>query len=96
MDVSSDIFVDDAHSQDKVDVNLNILFPRLPCEFLDVDAFDAMGSMVQDDSRFLNFFRTNPDRKITEGYVNINKNNQTPGPFNIDNARAQINMENGC
>ena len=80
MDVSSDIFVDDAHSQDKVDVNLNILFPRLPCEFLDVDAFDAMGSMVQDDSRFLTYFRTNTDKKIIEGYVNPNINDRLLDP----------------
>jgi hypothetical protein len=37
------MIVDEDRQLDKIHVNIDILFPKLPCEFLDVDAYDSMG-----------------------------------------------------
>lgn len=62
--MNSDIFVDEETQQEKVHVNMNIYFPRLPCDFLDVDAYDAMGIIVKNDDKFLKFFRTTREEVI--------------------------------
>jgi hypothetical protein len=78
MDVKSDIYVDDRHSQEKVNVNMNILFPKLPCEFLDVDAFDSMGQMVKDENKMFRLYRTDSAQNIIEIYVRQCSIKRTP------------------
>jgi hypothetical protein len=36
---------------------MDIHFLRLPCQFLDIQVFDAMGQILKDEHMNLNFFR---------------------------------------
>lgn len=40
----SEMFIDDSKTEEKLQINLDILFPVLPCELLSFDAQDVMGS----------------------------------------------------
>lgn len=40
----SEMFIDESKTEDKLQINLDILFPALPCELLSFDAQDVMGS----------------------------------------------------
>mmetsp|Transcript_41670 Transcript_41670/g.89466 ORF Transcript_41670/g.89466 Transcript_41670/m.89466 type:complete len:347 (+) Transcript_41670:157-1197(+) len=40
----SEMFIDESKSEEKLQINLNITFPELPCELLSFDAQDVMGS----------------------------------------------------
>jgi hypothetical protein len=48
---------------------MDILFPRLPCQFLDVQVFDAMGQILKDEHMTLTLFRTDKSGKIIGGFV---------------------------
>lgn len=40
----SEMFIDDSRTEEKLQINLNITLPSLPCELLSFDAQDVMGS----------------------------------------------------
>lgn len=69
-------------------VNLDILFPRLPCQFLDVQVFDAMGQILKDEHMTLNLFRLDKEGKIIGGF--------TRGAFELNEARKAFTEQEGC
>jgi len=41
--VLSDIVVDEMRTKDRVQINFDIKFVRAPCDFLELESYDAMG-----------------------------------------------------
>lgn len=71
IDINTDMYVDEQRQQDKININMNILFFSSPCEFLDVNAFDAIGQVVSEEDKQLKYFRTKLNGDIIEEYVKI-------------------------
>ena len=44
----SDMLVDISHHDDRLNINIDIVFPRLPCDVISLDVQDVMGTHVVD------------------------------------------------
>jgi hypothetical protein len=42
------MFVDASHHDDRLNINVDIVFPKMPCEVLSLDIMDIMGTHIQD------------------------------------------------
>lgn len=42
--------VDIAHHDDRLNINVDIVFPKMPCELLSLDIMDVMGTHIVDIS----------------------------------------------
>lgn len=47
MKIQTDMMVEVVHKNDKLHINMDIEFPRLPCSVLSVDVEDMMGTHMQ-------------------------------------------------
>ena len=46
----SDMLVDVSHHDDRLNINVDIVFPRMPCDVLSLDVQDVMGTHIVDIS----------------------------------------------
>ena len=46
----SDMLVDISHHDDRLNINIDIVFPRMPCDLLSLDVEDVMGTHIVDIS----------------------------------------------
>ena len=44
----SDMLVDISHHDDRLNINIDIVFPKMPCDVLSLDVQDVMGTHVVD------------------------------------------------
>lgn len=44
VETKTDMLVDISHTDDKLEINIDITFPRFPCEILSLDVQDVMGT----------------------------------------------------
>ena len=42
------MFVDASHHDDRLNINIDIVFPKMPCEVLTLDIMDIMGTHIVD------------------------------------------------
>lgn len=42
------MFVDTSHHDDRLNINVDIVFPKMPCEVLSLDIMDIMGTHIVD------------------------------------------------
>jgi hypothetical protein len=48
VETKSEMMVDVSHHDDRLNINIDILFPKMPCELLSLDVQDVMGTHVVD------------------------------------------------
>lgn len=48
IETSSNMFVDSSHHDDRLNINVDIVFPKMPCEVLSLDIMDIMGTHIID------------------------------------------------
>ena len=48
VETKSDMLVDISHHDDRLNINVDIVFPRMPCEILSLDVQDVMGTHIVD------------------------------------------------
>jgi hypothetical protein len=46
----SDMLVDISHHDDRLNINIDIVFPKMPCDVLSLDVQDIMGTHIVDIS----------------------------------------------
>lgn len=46
----SDMLVDISHRDDRLNINVDIVFPKLPCDIVTLDVQDVMGTFIVDIS----------------------------------------------
>ncbi len=46
--LTTDMLVDISHDDDRLTINLDIVFPRMPCEVLTLDVQDVMQMQIND------------------------------------------------
>lgn len=61
VETKSDMLVDISHREDRLDINIDILFPKIPCDMLTLDVQDVMGTHIVDVSGSL--FKNRLDSK---------------------------------
>jgi hypothetical protein len=50
VNTKSDMLVDVSHHDDRLNINIDIVFPRMPCDMISLDVQDVMGTHVVDIS----------------------------------------------
>jgi hypothetical protein len=48
VETKSDMLVDISHHDDRLNINVDIVFPKMPCELLSLDVQDVMGTHIVD------------------------------------------------
>ena len=48
VETKSDMLVDISHHDDRLNINIDIEFPRMPCDLMSLDIQDIMGTHVVD------------------------------------------------
>ncbi len=48
VETKSDMLVDISHHDDRLNINVDIVFPRMPCEIISLDVQDVMGTHIVD------------------------------------------------
>jgi hypothetical protein len=50
VETKSDMLVDISHHDDRLNINVDIVFPKMPCDVLSLDVQDVMGTHIVDIS----------------------------------------------
>lgn len=58
------MLVDISHSDDRLNINVDIIFPRMPCDILTLDVQDVMGTHIVDISGSLYKKRLSESRTV--------------------------------
>lgn len=58
------MLVDISHHDDRLNINIDIVFPKMPCDVLSLDVQDVMGTHVVDIAGSLYKKRISPDGKV--------------------------------
>lgn len=48
VDTKSEMMVDVSHHDDRLSINVDIVFPKMPCQLLSLDVQDIMGTHIVD------------------------------------------------
>jgi hypothetical protein len=48
IDIKSNMLVDISHHDDRLNINIDIFFPKMPCQVLSLDVQDVMGTHIVD------------------------------------------------
>lgn len=62
--MKSDMLVDISHHDDRLNINVDIVFPRIPCDILSLDVQDVMGTHIVDISGSLFKKRLSQEGKV--------------------------------
>lgn len=103
----SEMLIDESTSEEKLQININITFPALPCEFLSLDAQDVMGSHEVDvhGNLFKDRLTSNGDvisrEEMKSGQFGSSSTHTRHFNFNYDNQevdriRRMIHSGEGC
>ena len=61
---SAELIIDQSHRDDFVDINIDITFPKIPCDILSLDEQDVLGTHKTDVMGDLYKNRLSPEGKI--------------------------------
>jgi hypothetical protein len=60
------MLVDITHTDDKLNINVDIIFPKMPCDLLSLDVQDVMGTHIVDISGNLLKNKLSEDGEVLE------------------------------
>lgn len=46
VEAKSNMFVEEKHHDDRLNINVDIIFPKMPCEVIGLDIMDIMGTHI--------------------------------------------------
>jgi hypothetical protein len=90
----SDMLVDISHHDDRLNINLDIIFPKMPCDVLSLDVQDVMGTHVVDIAGSL--FK----KKLSKGGEVISQTSALDQVHNrmdlMNRVKEEIDAQQGC
>lgn len=101
IDETSEMYVDVGHASDKIRVNLDMEFPRFPCDILSLDAQDIMGSHHVNLEGDLKKIRLDQNQKVMETIDALkgghgDHGHDHHGQVNIDRIVQAFHDHEGC
>ena len=73
VETKSDMLVDITHHDDRLNINIDIIFPRIPCDILSLDVQDVMGTHIVDIAGSLFKKRLNSNGDVINEYSMLDK-----------------------
>jgi hypothetical protein len=70
----AELVIDTSHRDDFVNVNIDILFPRMPCDIISLDVQDIMGTHKTDVMGELYKIRVDENKKVLSTESALEKN----------------------
>ena len=93
--LTTDMLVDISHDDDRLTINLDIVFPRMPCEVLTLDVQDVMQMQINDIRGEVDMRRLSSDGQVIGSTSMIDYMKPTNREF-IDHLQGQIEAQQGC
>ena len=90
----SDMLVDISHHDDRLNINVDIVFPRMPCDIISLDVQDIMGTHVVDIAGSLFKKKLNKNGEVLSSMSALeqiqNRNDL------VNRVREEMDQEQGC
>ena len=94
VETKSDMLVDISHHDDRLNINVDIVFPHMPCDVLSLDVQDVMGTHIVDISGSLFKKKLNRDGQV------LSSSSALEAPQNrldlLNKVREELEAGQGC
>ena len=90
----AELIIDTSHRDDFVNINIDITFPRMPCDILSLDEQDVLGTHKTDMMENLQKHRLNENGKRVSTESQMDKNQFRGNIF--ERTEKELDEKQGC